>query len=135
MIVFPVFAELEKKRDDVNAKFHRETEPVLMERVQQFGFRPSTPDGHQLVVKEQSTGNEYRLSFRPFEIRVEFCHVKTGKTEMICEISNFALSAHVIMDILIASIDSFLQYGVVYDYRKAQQFEVTMEKEIGPKNH
>ena len=32
MISFPLFTELEAKRDAVNAKFHRETEPQLIER-------------------------------------------------------------------------------------------------------
>ena len=35
MIIFPVFTELEKKRDEINAHFHRDTEPQLVERVQQ----------------------------------------------------------------------------------------------------
>ena len=34
MISFPLFTELEAKRDAVNAKFHRETEPQLIERFQ-----------------------------------------------------------------------------------------------------
>ena len=54
---------------------------------------------------------------------MEFCHIKTQEKILICEISNFNLSAHTIMNILIASIDSWLQYGVIYDYRKAQEFE------------
>ena len=32
------------------------------------------------------------------------------------------------MNIVIASIDSWLQYGVVYDYRKAQNFEGYLTK-------
>ena len=32
MISFPLFTELEAKRDAVNAKFHRETKPQLIER-------------------------------------------------------------------------------------------------------
>ena len=32
MIIFPVFAELEKKRDEINAHFHKDTEPQLIER-------------------------------------------------------------------------------------------------------
>lgn len=40
MISFPLFTELEAKRDTINAKFHRETEPQLIERFQQFGFVP-----------------------------------------------------------------------------------------------
>ena len=123
MIIFPVFTELEKKRDEINDHFHRDTEPQLVERVQQFGFVPVQPgDLQHMRLKEQSTANEYLLTFRPYEIRVEFCHVKTQKKLLICEISNFALSAHSIMNILIASIDSWLQYGVIYDYRTAQHY-------------
>ena len=123
MIIFPVFTELEKKRDQINAHFHKETEPQLVERVQQFGFVPQQPgDLQHMRLKEQSTANEYLLTFRPYEIRVEFCHVKTQEKLLICEISNFALSAHQIMNILIASIDSWLQYGVIYDYRAAQHY-------------
>ncbi|WP_294149054.1 hypothetical protein [uncultured Selenomonas sp.] len=78
MIIFPVFSELEKKRDEVNAHFHKETEPQLIERVQQFGFVPVQPgDMQHMLLKESSTQNEYLLTFRPYEIRVEFCHVKT----------------------------------------------------------
>ena len=123
MIIFPVFTELEKKRDQINDHFHKETEPQLVERVQQFGFVPVQPgDLQHMRLKEQSTANEYLLTFRPYEIRVEFCHVKTQERLLICEISNFALSAHQIMNILIASIDSCLQYGVIYDYRAAQHY-------------
>ena len=123
MIIFPVFTELEKKRDEINDHFHRDTEPQLVERVQQFGFVPVQPgDLQHMRLKEQSTANEYLLTFRPYEIRVEFCHVKTQEKLLICEISNFALSAHSIMNILIASIDSWLQYGVIYDYRTAQHY-------------
>ena len=122
MIVFPTFAELEKKRDEVNEHFHKEVEPQLIERVQQFGFVEAKEGVKHFVLAEKSTGNEYRLTFRPYEIRVEFCHVKTQEKQLIAEISNFALSAHRIMEILIASIDSWLQYGVVYDYLTAQEF-------------
>ena len=124
MIIFPVFAELEQNRDDINAHFHKETEPQLVERVQQFGFVPVQPgDLKHMLLKEKSTSNEYLLTFRPYEIRVEFCHIKTQEKILICEISNFNLSAHTIMNILIASIDSWLQYGIIYDYRKAQELE------------
>ncbi len=124
MIIFPVFAELEQKRDEINAHFHKETEPQLVERVQQFGFVPVQPgDLKHMLLKAKSTSNESLLTFRPYEIRVEFCHIKTQEKILICEISNFNLSAHTIMNILIASIDSWLQYGVIYDYRKAQEFE------------
>ena len=111
MISFPLFTELEAKRDAVNAKFHRETEPQLIERFQQFGFVPRDgEDAHYMSLKEKSTGNLYLLTCSAYAIK-------------ICEISNFALSAHTIMNIVIASIDTWLQYGVVYDYRKAQNFE------------
>lgn len=129
MIIFPVFTELEKKRDEINDHFHRDTEPQLVERVQQFGFVPVQPgDLQHMRLKEQSTANEYLLTFRPYEIRVEFCHVKTQEKLLICEISNFALSAHSIMNILIASIDSWLQYGVIYDYRTAQHYDEETKK-------
>ena len=42
MISFPTFLELEAKRDEVNGRFHRETEPLLIERFQQFGFKPQS---------------------------------------------------------------------------------------------
>ena len=32
------------------------------------------------------------------------------------------------MNILIASIDSWLQYGVIYDYRNAQEFDKKEDK-------
>ena len=124
MISFPVFTEIEAKRDAVNAKFHRETEPQLIERFQQFGFVPRDgEDAHYMSLKEKSTGNLYLLTCSAYEITIMFEHVRTGEAIKICEISNFALSAHTIMNIVIASIDSWLQYGVVYDYRKAQNFE------------
>ena len=63
MISFPLFTELEAKRDAVNAKFHRETEPQLIERFQQFGFVPRDgEDAHYMSLKEKSTGNLYLLS-------------------------------------------------------------------------
>ena len=129
MIIFPVFAELEKKRDEINAHFHKDTEPQLIERVQQFGFVPVQPgDLKHMMLKEKSTSNEYLLTFRPYEIRVEFCHIKTQEKILICEISNFNLSAHTIMNILSASIDRWLQYGVIYDYRNAQEFDKKEDK-------
>ena len=85
MIIFPVFAELEKKRDEINAHFHKDTEPQLIERVQQFGFVPVQPgDLKHMMLKEKSTSNEYLLTFRPYEIRVEFCHIKTQEKILIC---------------------------------------------------
>lgn len=122
MISFPTFLELEAKRDEINGRFHRETEPLLVERFQQFGFKPqSENDKNQMILTEKSTNNNYLLELKPYEIIVEFEHVKTGERIKICEITNFALSAHTIMNIIIDSVDSWLQYGVVYDYVKAQQ--------------
>lgn len=121
MISFPTFLELEAKRDEVNGRFHRETEPLLIERFQQFGFKPqSENDKNHMILTEKSTNNNYLLELKPYEIIVEFEHVKTGERIKICEITNFALSAHTIMNIVIASVDSWLQYGVVYDYVNAQ---------------
>ena len=74
-----------------------------------------------MILTEKSTNNNYLLELKPYEIIVEFEHVKTGERIKICEITNFALSAHTIMNIIIDSVDSWLQYGVVYDYVKAQQ--------------
>lgn len=122
MISFPTFLELEAKRDEVNGRFHRETEPLLIERFQQFGFKPqSENDKNYMILTEKSTNNNYLLELKPYEIIVEFEHVKTGERIKICEITNFALSAHTIMNIVIASVDSWLQYSVVYDYVNAQQ--------------
>ena len=121
MISFPVFSELEAKRDEVNSRFHRETEPLLIERFQQFGFQPQDADNlSHMVLTEKSTGNHYLLTIKTYAITVEFKHVKTGSSLLICEISNFSLSAHSIMNIMIESIDSWLQYGVIYDYHQAQ---------------
>ena len=121
MISFPIFSELEEKRDEINKRFHRESEPLLVERFQQFGFAwQDDADRQHMVLTEKSTGNQYLLTMGIYSITVTFEHVKTGERLLICEISNFSLSAHRIMDILIASIDSWLQYGVIYDYRQAQ---------------
>lgn len=124
MIVFPTFAELEAKRDAVNEKFHRETEPQLLKRFQQFGFVPQNGDLHHMALKEKSTDNCYLLTCSPYAITINFQHVRTGESIKICEISNFDLSAHVIMDIVVNSINSWLQYGVVYDYLTAQKFSI-----------
>ena len=42
---FPLFAELEEERDKVNATFHKNTKPQLLERLKEFGFiyRPLSP--------------------------------------------------------------------------------------------
>ena len=39
MFNFPTFAELEAKRDKINSEFHHNTKPVLVDRLQQFGFQ------------------------------------------------------------------------------------------------
>lgn len=119
---FPTFAELEAKRDEVNAKFHRETEPQLIKRLQEFGFQPQGADEHHLVLKEGSTDNCYLLTSSPYAITIEFQHVRTGESIKICEISNFSLNAHTIMNIIVTSVNYWLQYGVVYDYFTAQNF-------------
>ena len=54
--------------------------------------------------------------------------VKTGEQLLICSISNFELSAHVILDIIIDSIDSWLQYGELYDYKDAQNLTERAKK-------
>ncbi len=124
MLSFPLFSDLEARRDQVNTAFHRDTKPVLAERLQQFGFQLVEPNHVELMkMKENSTDNEYLLSFRPYEITVYFQHIKTHEQIKICDISNFALSAHTIMDIIIKSINCWLQYGVIYDYVKAQELE------------
>lgn len=122
MISFPIFKELEEHRDKINERFHRESEPLLIERFQQFGFKPIDGDLHKMVLTENSTGNTYNLAINTYEIVVEFCHVKRDERIKICEISNLSLSAHDIMNIIIAAIDSWLQYGVIYDYLSAQHF-------------
>lgn len=122
MISFPLFSELEARRDAMIAHFHKETEPQLIERLQQFGFRLQDPDDStHMVLTEQATGNHYLLTIGRFAILIQFKHIKTGEIITICELSNLTLNAHNIMNILIQSIDSWLQYGVVYDYRLAQK--------------
>ncbi|MBQ7478339.1 MAG: addiction module toxin RelE [Selenomonadaceae bacterium] len=129
MFSFPTFSELEARRDKVNADFQRNTKPVLAERLQQFGFHLIDPDYTGIMkLTEGATGNHYLLSFHPYSIIVMFQHIKTDKQVKICEISNFALSAHTIMEIIITSIDCWLQYGVVYDYVKAQEMEHVKEE-------
>lgn len=118
---FPLFSELEAKRDEINSRFHRETKPLLIERFQEFGFVPLKEGSPEyMVLREKSTENQYLLSIRKYEIRIDFEHVGRGEKVRICEISNFGLSAHTIMNIAIRSIDCWLQYGVVLDYNKAQ---------------
>lgn len=72
---------------------------------------------------EKATHNNYILTIGQYEITVRFQHVKTDETVTICEISNLALNAHAMMDLLIKCIDSWLQYGIVYDYIHAQGIE------------
>ena len=121
MINFPLFKELEAKRDKVNAYFHKETEPQLRERPQQFGFAPvaETMPG-TMILTEQSTGNHYLLDITRYTITVRFQHVKNGETVKICEISNLELNAHEMLNLIIRAIDSYLQYGIVIDYESAQ---------------
>ncbi len=124
MFNFPTFAELEAKRDKINSEFHHNTKPVLVDRLQQFGFQlvnEKAPGIMQLT--EQATGNHYLLTIRQYEILVHFQHIKNDQQIKICEISNLSLSAHTIIDIIIKSIDCWLQYGVVYDYVKAQEIQ------------
>ena len=76
MISFPVFSELEAKRDEANSRFHRETEPLLIERFQQFGFQPQDADNlSHMVLTEKSTGNHYLLAIKKYAITVDFKHV------------------------------------------------------------
>lgn len=125
MITFPLFSELESRRDKTNAAFHHSTKPILLERLAQFGFQTISDDAPGLMrLTETATQNVYFLSIRQYEISIHFQHVKTGQQVLICEISNLELNAHTIMDIIIKSIDCWLQYGVVYDYVKAQKMEV-----------
>ncbi len=128
MLSFPLFSDLESKRDRINEAFHRDTKPVLAERLQQFGFKPVDANHIELMkLSESATNNEYMLSFSPYAITVYFQHIKTHEQIKICDISNFALSAHTIMDIIINSINCWLQYGVIYEYVKAQKLEEEMD--------
>jgi hypothetical protein len=121
MFNFPTFAELEEARDKINADFHRNTKPILIERLQHFGFEAISDDTPGIMqLAEQATNNKYLLTIRQYEITVCFQHIKNDQQIKICEISNLALSAHAILDIIIKSIDCWLQYGVVYDYIQAQ---------------
>ena len=122
---FPLFSELEAERDKVNAAFHKNVEPQLLERLKEFGFvQPDPAVPTKLVLAEQSTDNLYHLSVNRFSVTVHFHHVKNGVVKLICDISNFALNTHNVMNIIINCIDSWLQYGVVYDYEKAQDFQL-----------
>ena len=121
MINFPLFSELEAGRDKTKEFFHHEIKPQLIERLLQFGFQ-KVGDGEGLLqLAEKATGNLYVLSIHPYEIQVQFEHVKTNERQLICTISNLSLSTHEMMNIIIASVDCWLQYGVVYDYVAAQK--------------
>jgi hypothetical protein len=130
MINFPLFSELEEKRDRANAFFHRETKPQLVERLGQFGFKPSGANGRSFALAEKATQNIYLLTIRPYEITIRFEHIRTNEHKLICEISNFGLSAHDMMNVIVASVDSWLQYGVVYDYIAAQKIMASVEKDM-----
>ena len=121
---FPLFSELEAHRDKANEAFHHNVKPVLMERLQEFGFAPASEASPGILqLTEAATDNCYILAIHPYELDIHFQHVKTGEQILICSISNLELSAHVMMEIIIDSIDSWLQYGVIYDYAKAQLLE------------
>ncbi|MCR5757441.1 MAG: addiction module toxin RelE [Selenomonas sp.] len=121
MITFPLFTELEKHRDAANENFHRNVSPQLIDRLKTFGFEQISKDDVEIMqIQEKSTQNKYVLAIHKYEITIHFHHVKTGEQLLICSISNFELSAHVILDIIIDSIDSWLQYGEIYDYKAAQ---------------
>ena len=121
MINFPLFSELEADRDRINESFHKETEPKLIERLKQFGFSPvSESMPKTMILTETSTGNHYLLSVTRYAIMVWFQHIKNGDTVKICELSNLELSAHDMMDLIIRAINSYLQYGIVIDYRREQ---------------
>ena len=129
MITFPLFAELERHRDEANSNFHHNIKPLLLERLKDFGFVQTNEDVPGLMeLQEKATQNKYLLTLHRYEIIIQFQHVKTGEHVLICAISNLELSAHVIMDTIINSIDSWLQYGVVYDYKKAQGLEERARK-------
>lgn len=122
---FPLFEELEKARDIENASFHKNVEPQLIERLKEFGFMQPNPEvPTKMVLAEKATDNLYHLSINRYSITVQFQHVKSGEVKLICDISNFGMNTHNVMDIIIKCIDCWLQYGVVYDYVKAQHFEV-----------
>jgi hypothetical protein len=124
MIDFPTFAELEEARDKENEHFHKNTAPQLTERLKQFGFRPTgAKDNARMVLTEKATDNNYHLSINRYNITVRFQHIKTGESILICDISNFALNAHTMLNIIIKSVDFWLKYGVIYDYVKAQNLD------------
>ena len=121
---FPLFEELEAERDKINEEFHKTTEPQLIERLKEFGFMQPDPDKPtKLVLAEKSTDNVYHLSINKYSVTIQFQHVRSGEVKLICDISNFALSTHNMMNIIIQSVYYWLQYGIVYDYLSAQGFK------------
>ncbi|MBQ1941813.1 MAG: addiction module toxin RelE [Selenomonadaceae bacterium] len=121
---FPLFEELEAERDKINEEFHKTTEPQLIERLKEFGFMQPDPDKPtKLVLAEKSTENVYHLSINKYSVTIQFQHVRSGEVKLICDISNFALSTHNMMNIIIQCVDYWLQYGIVYDYLSAQGFK------------
>lgn len=122
---FPLFAELEAERDKVNEAFHKNVEPQLIERLKEFGFMQPNPEvPNKMVLAEKATDNLYHLSINRYSITVQFQHVRSGEVKLICDISNFGMNTHKVMDLIIKCIDCWLQYGVVYDYVSAQHLEV-----------
>lgn len=122
---FPLFSELEEERDKVNASFHKNTEPQLLERLKEFGFMQPNPEvPTKLVLAEKATDNLYHLSINRFSVTIQFQHVRSGEVKLICDLSNFAMNTHAMMDLIIKCIDSWLQYGVVYDYLTAQDLKL-----------
>ena len=120
---FPLFEELEAERHKVNAEFHKATKPQLIERLKEFGFMQPDPDNPtKLVLAEKATDNVYHLSINRYSVTVQFQHVRTGEVKLICDISNFAMNTHNMMNVIIKCVDYWLQYGVVYDYVSAQGF-------------
>ena len=121
---FPLFEELERERDKVNEEFHRATKPQLIERLKEFGFMQPDPDNPtKFVLAEKATDNVYHLSINRYSVTFQFQHVKRGEVKLICDISNFAMSTHNMMNVIIKCVDYWLQYGVVYDYISAQGFK------------
>ena len=96
---------------------------VALGVILQFGFMQPDPDNPtKLVLAEKATDNVYHLSINRYSVTVQFQHVRTGEVKLICDISNFAMNTHNMMNVIIKCVDYWLQYGVVYDYVSAQGF-------------
>ena len=81
---FPLFSELEAHRDKVNEAFHHNVKPVLMDRLQEFGFAPASEASPGILqLTEAATHNCYILAIHPYEIDIHFQHVKTGEQILI----------------------------------------------------